>query len=576
MAQNTGTQVVAPIVTPDSNDKFPTHINSMGQGGYKAVQSIAERDAIPDERRENGMLCAVLQNDTVYQLKGGTDNAFWTIFTTGAGGATTATDLPFTAPDGMVSSDVQSAIEEIEAKKVNIKDIYTKAETDDKLANHAHAYEDITNLPDLSSLHTHTNIETLKKFSEIAGQLAFAGKSLGNMIADMYDSDNDGIIDKAATLAGLTTTVQMLNYTTGLTGNIQAQLNAISSGTVFKGEYATWADVEGTIQDPKQGYWVFVAADELHSGARTQYYHDGNTWIFGGGASNIPDATGDTKGGILLGGVLDNPAGTSDAPLLKDTGVDPGLYKGANIIVGEDGRVTYAENGNSAYINDSIVSDSETWSSQKISDDLSLKSNKDHTHEQLHAPDSLGGLKIDMDSVSNKRVLTYDAILGKLVWSEASGGRVYVGSRSISGDFRLVAGAYTSLSIDEKERTVTINSTAGGGMGTVPTYSEITHTEVVAGGQSVFIDLDASFSKYDIRTIEVSNTVNSIVDVEVYDSSAEPRRRIYRSNKEMYIYDMVNVPCHDKDETQKIHLKLTNYGSIETSMSLVIVTTNLV
>lgn len=576
MAQNTGTQVVAPIVTPDSNDKFPTHINSMGQGGFKAVQTLAERDAIPEERRENGMLCAVLQNDTVYQLKGGTDNAFWTIFTTGAGGATTATDLPFTSPEGMVSTDVQSAIEEIEAKKVNIKDIYTKAETDDKLSTHTHAYEKLTNLPDLTSLHTHTNIETLKKFGEIAGQLAFAGKTLGNMIADMYDSDNDGVIDKAATLTGLTTTVQMLNYTTGLTGNIQAQLNALSSGTVFKGEYATWADVEGSIQSPKQGYWVFVAADELHLGARTQYYHDGNTWIFGGGASNIPDATGDTKGGILLSGVLANPLGTADSPLLKDTGVTPGLYKGANIIVGEDGRVTFAENGAGAYINDSIVSSSETWSSQKLSDDLALKSNKDHTHEQLHAPNSLGGISVDMDSVSNKRVLTYDAVLGKLVWSDSSGGRVYVGSRSISGDFRLVAGAYTSLSINETDKTITINSTAGGGAGTVATYSEITHTEVVAGGASVYIDLDASFSKYDIRTIEVSNSVNAIVDVEVYDSSAEPRRRIYRSNKEMYIYDMVNVPCHDKDESQKLHLKLTNYGSIETSMSLVIVTTNLI
>ena len=575
MSQNVGTHVIAPIVTPDSNDKFPTHINSMGQGGFKAVQTLAERDAIPMERRENGMLCAVLENDTLYQLKGGIDNAFWTIFATGAGGATTATDLPYTPTGNMVATNVQAAIDELESRKANIDDVYSKAVTDNKLANHTHDYATLTNTPDLSSLHDHPNKATIDKFTELAGELAWNGRTLGNMIADIYDADQDGIVDKAKTLEGLTVSADMLNYTAGLTGNIQAQINAISSGTTFKGEYDTYADMLSALPNPQKGYWVFIIADENHNGAKTQYYHDGNDWIYGGGASNIPNATDTVTGGIKLAGALGNPLGTSDNPLLADTGVTPGLYKSANIIVAEDGRITFAEDGDAAYIDDDVTSDETTWSSSKINDALNAKSDANHTHPQLHDPDKIGDIKVDMTTLANKRVIGYDAISGTAKWMEPPGGRVYVGAKSIVGDYRIVAGSYISLFIDENARTITINSTAGGGSA-VPTLTEITHTELVPAGSSVFLDLDAAFNKYDIRTLEVSSDKSVTLDVEIFDSSAEPRRKIYQSNKEVYIYDIVNVPCHDKDESQKLHIKINNYGNEDANVSIVVVTTNLI
>lgn len=575
MAQNVGTQVIAPIVTPDSNDKFPTHINALGQGGFKAVQTIADRDAIPLERRENGMLCAVLENDTVYQLKGGIDNAFWTIFTTGAGGATTAADLSYSPTGGMTANNVQVAIEELEQKKANINNVYSKAETDNKINNHSHDYSTLRNLPDLSSLHAHSNKSTIDKFTELSGELVWGGKTLGNMIADVYDSDRDGIVDKAKTIEGLTVTATQLNYTAGLTGNIQSQIDAIASGSLFKGVYATFADLLNAIPDPEKGYWVYINSDENHDGANTQYRHDGTNWIYGGSAANVPAATDTILGAIKLGGVLENPLGTSDAPLLKNTGVTPGLYKGANIVVGEDGRISFAEDGEGALIDDNIVSEETTWSSSRIRDGLNSKSDTNHTHSQLHDPDMIGDVRVDMATLGNKRVIGYDATTGTAQWIDPPGGRVYVGSKTISGDFRLVAGAYTSLFIDEAQRTITINCTAGGGSA-VPTLTEIPHTEIIPAGSSVFLSLDAAFTKYDIRTLEVSNTANVMMDVEFFDSSGENRRRIYQSNKETYIYDIVNVPCHDKDESQKIHLKITNYGTVDATFTIFISTTNLI
>jgi hypothetical protein len=544
-------------------------------GGYRSVATVANRDAIPQNEREEGMLCNVLEDDIVYQLKGGTDNAFWEIFTTGAGGATTASTLAYVPSGTITGVNVQAAIDELETKKADMNVVYSKTEVNDKIANHTPEYSVLLNKPDLSLLHDHVNKATLDKFTESFGELLWGDKTLGDMIAEVYDSDNDGLVDKAKTLNGLITTIAMLNHTTGLTGNIQAQLNALSSGAVFTGEFATWADLVADIPSPQKGYWVFVTTDETKSNAKTQYYHDGVNWIYGGGATVIPQSTDTVLGGIKLAGALANPAGTSDNPLLSPTGVVEGLYKSANIFVGEDGRVTFIEEGNAVFINDGIISPSETWSSDKVNDQFSTKSDVNHVHPQLHDADMIGNVKIDMASVANKRVIGYDSVSGKGLWIDPPGGRVYVGSKVITGDLRLVAGAYTSLFIDEVARTITINSTAGGGSA-VPSLTEITHTELIPAGASVFLDLDAAFNKYDIRTLEASNNASVMVDVEVYDSAGEGKRKVYQSNKETYIYDIVNVPCHDKDESKKIHIKVTNYGGIDATISLVITTTNLI
>lgn len=70
--QLTNGVVVGANLTPtDQRDTFPTHLDIYGRGGYKAVQSIAERDAIPDDRLSIG--CEVRVTDaagsTVYYLK---------------------------------------------------------------------------------------------------------------------------------------------------------------------------------------------------------------------------------------------------------------------------------------------------------------------------------------------------------------------------------------------------------------------------------------------------------------------------------------------------------------------------
>lgn len=49
----------------------------------------------------------------------------------------------------------------------------------------------------------------------------------GDMKKSVYDTDNDGIVDSAETLNGLTASVAELNYVGGVTSNIQTQINGI-------------------------------------------------------------------------------------------------------------------------------------------------------------------------------------------------------------------------------------------------------------------------------------------------------------------------------------------------------------
>lgn len=59
MTQNVGTLVIAPIVPNDSEDTYPTHIDTYGKGGWVAVADMDERDAIPIDRRKVGMVVHV-------------------------------------------------------------------------------------------------------------------------------------------------------------------------------------------------------------------------------------------------------------------------------------------------------------------------------------------------------------------------------------------------------------------------------------------------------------------------------------------------------------------------------------
>ena len=65
------------ITTTSPLDTYPTHLSTLGKGGYREVADIEERDDIPLERRSEGMMVYVQDEGKIYILEGGLENADW-------------------------------------------------------------------------------------------------------------------------------------------------------------------------------------------------------------------------------------------------------------------------------------------------------------------------------------------------------------------------------------------------------------------------------------------------------------------------------------------------------------------
>ena len=70
MAIYKGTVVLTGMISPtDTTDKYPTHEDSLGKGGYVTVATTSEMHDIPEERRKLGMLCYIQEEGETYILE---------------------------------------------------------------------------------------------------------------------------------------------------------------------------------------------------------------------------------------------------------------------------------------------------------------------------------------------------------------------------------------------------------------------------------------------------------------------------------------------------------------------------
>lgn len=108
MGQITGSVRMTGFIAPtDSLDTYPVTKPEYGLGGYRSVTNLVDRDTIPAERKEQGMLVYVQADKTVYILDawdGSTGT--WKVFVKGGSDSftrfTTAINDASLAPDGTV------------------------------------------------------------------------------------------------------------------------------------------------------------------------------------------------------------------------------------------------------------------------------------------------------------------------------------------------------------------------------------------------------------------------------------------------------------------------------------------
>jgi hypothetical protein len=108
-------------IAPLGTGTFPTHRDTLTEGGYRAVADAAARDAIPTLHRKEGMLVYTQDSNTRYILGAGLTNGDWTIDTSGGG--------TFTAPTGTGFMTVTSSAMDA-AGTANIRYTGGKFQTD--------------------------------------------------------------------------------------------------------------------------------------------------------------------------------------------------------------------------------------------------------------------------------------------------------------------------------------------------------------------------------------------------------------------------------------------------------------
>jgi hypothetical protein len=95
MAAIPGVNIIAPVVPFSTADVHPTHEAAYGKGGFRSVATHAERDAIPQPRREAGMLVYTANDGKTWRLL--SDLAAW-VEATGVSSLSQLTDCAITAP----------------------------------------------------------------------------------------------------------------------------------------------------------------------------------------------------------------------------------------------------------------------------------------------------------------------------------------------------------------------------------------------------------------------------------------------------------------------------------------------
>lgn len=94
---------IAPFTT---DDKYATHDEQYGKGGYRSVDTISEMNDIPSQRRKEGMLVRVIANNSYYVLKNGVFIKEEFGGSGGSGGGTGSTTLDYIKIDYMRVLDI--------------------------------------------------------------------------------------------------------------------------------------------------------------------------------------------------------------------------------------------------------------------------------------------------------------------------------------------------------------------------------------------------------------------------------------------------------------------------------------
>ncbi|MED3485931.1 hypothetical protein P4523_28360 [Bacillus toyonensis] len=102
-----------------------------------------------------------------------------------------------------------------------------------------------------------------------------------------------------------------------------------------------------------------------------------------------------------------------------------------------------------------------------------------------------------------------------------------------------------------------------------PVLIEKKEQVLVQNNQLQYIAVHMDYNKYDIRTIHVTNDKNIEAIITIFDKKKDGLQ-IYKSLQEKKTYDILAIPCEDKDTTSSAHLYIENKGNEPALFTLII------
>lgn len=121
--------------------------------------------------------------------------------------------------------------------------------------------------------------EAIKNISlDVNGKLLNNNLPIGDMAKLTYDKNNNGIVDTAETLNGMTVSIKDINLLAGIKSNVQEQINTLTSIANFTQTVPTYADMLLITGNEKD--MVIITADETHGNITTIYVNDGNEFKY--------------------------------------------------------------------------------------------------------------------------------------------------------------------------------------------------------------------------------------------------------------------------------------------------------
>ena len=253
-----GLQITNMIVPCTSEDDYPTHDSKYGLGGWHEVSTLAERNAIPTERRRLGMACFVREDNTLYILKGNLLNTSWQPY------------IGISTPD--VSAIINDAIQAGQVQiNTDLSNYYTSDQVDQILADTATAQEieDAVSVAEenvktwvkgQNYLTQHQSLDNYMTEEEIMAELdtrdAANKEYVDTALTDYYTKevadDTFLTIAKAAEVY-----LSLEDFETFKTDNA-ADIEAVNVEIrTIKNDYATKAEVEG------KGYITSETVDDI-------------------------------------------------------------------------------------------------------------------------------------------------------------------------------------------------------------------------------------------------------------------------------------------------------------------------